>query len=121
MKDGIKKIISYNIKYHRQAAGMSQKELAEKVGVAKSAVSNWEAGQNSIDTERLFLVCEILGKSIYDMYAPPHATSPPEKEKTVKSDGLSEAQRKLIAFAQTVPEDKAELVLRVMRSILEDD
>ena len=45
-----------------------------------------------------------------------------EKEKpTVNDDGLSENQRKLIEFAKTVPEDKAEMILQVMRTIVEAD
>jgi hypothetical protein len=40
--------------------------------------------------------------------------------KDAEDDGLSESQRLLIQFAQLVPEDKADLALRVMKSILED-
>jgi hypothetical protein len=36
-------------------------------------------------------------------------------------DGLSENQKKLMQFAQTVPEDKAEMILKVIRSIVESD
>ena len=36
-------------------------------------------------------------------------------------DGLSENQKKLMQFAQTVPEDKAALILKVMQSIVESD
>ena len=35
-----------------------------------------------------------------------------------EDDGLSENQRLLMQFARTVPEDKADMVLRVMKSIL---
>ena len=42
-----------------------------------------------------------------------------KKEQTAYSD-LSEKRQALIDFALSVPEDKAALVLRVMKSILED-
>lgn len=45
-----------------------------------------------------------------------------EKEKpTVIDDGLTENQRKLMQFAKSVPDDKAEMILRVMKSIVEAD
>ena len=45
-----------------------------------------------------------------------------EKEKpTVQDDGLSEKRKALIEFARSVPEEKAEMILRVMKSILGDD
>lgn len=45
-----------------------------------------------------------------------------EKEsKSVEDDGLTESQKALIDFAKSVPEDKAEMILRVIKSILVDD
>ena len=45
-----------------------------------------------------------------------------EKEKpTVQDDGLTENQRKLMEFAKSVPDDKADMILRVMKSIVEGD
>lgn len=43
-----------------------------------------------------------------------------EKPTSQMADGLSENKQKLIDFAQSVPEDKVELILRVMQSIVED-
>lgn len=47
---------------------MTQKQLAEKLGVKNTAVSNWENGQNSIDTELLFRVCDVFGITINQIY-----------------------------------------------------
>ena len=45
-----------------------------------------------------------------------------EKEKPIAhGDELSENQRNLIEFAKSVPDDKAEMILRVIRSIVEAD
>lgn len=45
-----------------------------------------------------------------------------EKEKKpTDDDRLSENMQKLIDFAKSVPEDKVELVLRLLRTIVEDD
>lgn len=45
-----------------------------------------------------------------------------EKKSTAKNDdGLSDNMKKLIEFAKTVPDDKVELILKVMKSIVEAD
>lgn len=44
-----------------------------------------------------------------------------KKEKPTAEDGLSENIKALIDFAKTVPDDKAELVLKLMRTIVEDE
>lgn len=66
--DTIKKNISKNIAKYREAAGISQKELAGKLGVVPSRISNWETGANCPTIDILFEVCEILDVSINDIY-----------------------------------------------------
>jgi transcriptional regulator with XRE-family HTH domain len=44
-----------------------------------------------------------------------------KKEQPIEIDGLSENQRKLMEFAKSVPDDKADMILRVMKSIVEGD
>lgn len=66
--DTVKKNISKNIAKYREAAGMSQKELAKKLGVVPSRISNWETGANCPTIDILFEVCGILNVSINDIY-----------------------------------------------------
>ena len=66
--DTIKKNISKNIAKYREAAGISQKDLAGKLGVVPSRISNWETGANCPTIDILFEVCEILNVSINDIY-----------------------------------------------------
>jgi hypothetical protein len=42
-----------------------------------------------------------------------------KKEQPVMADELSEKRKALMQFARSVPEDKAEMILRVMKSILQ--
>ena len=60
--DTIKKNISKNISKYREAAGISQKDLAKKLGVVPSRISNWETGANcpTIDIFLINLVHHIL-------------------------------------------------------------
>lgn len=44
-----------------------------------------------------------------------------KKEQTTDYDGLSDQRQALIDFAMSVPDDKAEMILRVMKSIVESD
>lgn len=126
MNNNIKKAIAYNIRRTRREAGISQKELAAKLGVAPSAVSNWENGQNSIDTDRLFVMCEILGVTIHDMYLVPPGTSPPEEEEKEKTldinvEDLSPAKLQLIQAVQDLPDEQAASLLQLLEAFLAND
>lgn len=45
--------LARRIKIAREAAGLSQSQLGERVGVTKGAVSNWENGRDSPTTQNL--------------------------------------------------------------------
>jgi len=64
----IKQNISKNIVKYRELAGFSQKELAQKLDVTPSRVSNWEQGANCPTIDILFDVCKVLNVSINDIY-----------------------------------------------------
>lgn len=64
----IRKNISKNITKYREKAALSQKELANRLHVTPSRVSNWEQGANCPTIEILFDVCKVLGTSINEIY-----------------------------------------------------
>lgn len=66
--------IAKNIKRFREMNNLTQKQLAEKLNVKNSAVSNWESNANSPDIEKLFEMCEIFNVSINDMYGMQNST-----------------------------------------------
>lgn len=52
---------------YRKQAGLSQEELAEKIGVSRQAVSKWERSEASPDTDNLVMLAEIYGVSLDEM------------------------------------------------------
>ncbi len=61
------KNISEKLFQHRKAAGLSQEELAEKIGVSRQAVSKWERGESSPDTENLIAIARLYGISLDEL------------------------------------------------------
>jgi DNA-binding XRE family transcriptional regulator len=65
-EDAVYLIVGSAIRRHRQQAGISQPELAEKLGLNRSSISNIEAGRQRL---MLHTLCEIA-----DIFAVPVAT-----------------------------------------------
>lgn len=55
--------IGKRIKQYRELRGISQKELAERLGLSNSRVSNWEQGINRPDADILADICRELNVS----------------------------------------------------------
>lgn len=108
------------IKQARLQKGYTQEALAKMVGVQKSAVAKWENGRVSeIKRSNIGSLSEALG---IDPVLLVSDSNDANKEKpTVQYDGFSDKKRKLIEFAKSVPEDKADMILQVMKTIVESD
>lgn len=52
--------IADRIQYLRKNRGLSQEELADKVGVSRQAVSKWESGQSTPDIEKIIVMSELF-------------------------------------------------------------
>ena len=61
-------VLANNIAYYRRLNGMTQEELAERVGVSPQAVSKWEQRINAPDVALLPELSGILGISIDELF-----------------------------------------------------
>ena len=55
--------LSENIRRLRRAAGLSQEELAGRLGVSRQSVSLWEQGVTNPTVENIYAMAEVLGTS----------------------------------------------------------
>ena len=51
----------------RKQKGLSQEQLAEKLGLSRQAVSKWERAEASPDTDNLICLARIYGVSLDDL------------------------------------------------------
>ena len=58
--------IADRIQSLRKSKGISQEELADKIGVSRQAVSKWESEQSLPDMEKVILVRDCDGSRMYN-------------------------------------------------------
>jgi transcriptional regulator with XRE-family HTH domain len=56
--------LSVKIKKHRERLGLSQRELAEKMGVPQPTITRMESGESGINSTTLEKFCEVTGLEI---------------------------------------------------------
>lgn len=57
-----------NLKNMREAAGLTQKQASEKIGVGQSAVSMWETGDSSPRAEMLPIIAAAYNCQIGELF-----------------------------------------------------
>ncbi len=76
----VRTILTENLNELVRRKGIKSIELAEQLGVSKSAVSHWLAGDNSPNIELLAKICQIYGVKLSEMLNEKIETSYIEKE-----------------------------------------
>ena len=56
-----KKLVGRRVRHLREAADLSQDQLAEKLGLSKNHISSIECGKSLLTTKRLLALCDVLG------------------------------------------------------------
>ena len=77
--------IGSRIRMYRKERGLTQEQLADKINVTKSRVSNWEQGINRPDADILTDICRALNVSPSDLL-----------NVHLSSDDLTARERKVI-------------------------
>ena len=58
-------MISFNkLKIYRKKSGLTQEEVAEKLGVSRQAVAKWERGESQPDIESCIALADIFGTTL---------------------------------------------------------
>ena len=62
----------------RTRMGLSQEDLAEKLGVSRQSVSKWETGQSVPDLDKLIKLADLFGISVDELVREGERPQPPE-------------------------------------------
>ena len=69
MRDmGVQKALTNRIKSLRSEKGMSQQDLAEKMGVSRQTVSYYEVNSTSASVKNLIAIADALGCKVSDFF-----------------------------------------------------
>jgi transcriptional regulator with XRE-family HTH domain len=81
--------VGRNVRIWRMAKGMTQEQLANRVGVTFQQLQKYEVGGNRIPTGRLVKVSGILGIPISALFEGTNGAEPPRSLLALISDGRS--------------------------------
>ena len=107
--------IGKNISRIRRDLGMTQEELAKKMGYkSKSTINKIELGVNDIPQSKIVQFAQVLGTTPAELMG----WKEEDKSDSPTEADLSEGEKMLLDLFRLVPEDKQELVLQMIRVAL---
>ena len=97
--------------------GIKGGKMCTDIGMSKGILTDLKMGrQTGISAANAQKIASYFGVSVGYLLG-----EEDKKEQPTENDGLSEKRQMLMDFVMSVPEDKAEMLLRVMKSIVEAD
>lgn len=76
------KIISDRIFELIKERGMTQKEFAQKTGIAESTISDWKKKRTNPVSDKILIISEVLGVTPYDLLSGAEHTGSRSRENT---------------------------------------
>lgn len=107
----------------RKSKKLKQWEIADILDTDRSTITKWETGKSKPGHDMMITIADYFGVSTDYLYGKSEVREelPSNKKEPINIDGLSDNKKALITFAETVPEEKAAMILQVMKSIVEAD
>ena len=109
-----KNVFSRNLGRQMEVSKRTRQDISTALGVSYFTVTSWVNGSKYPRMDKVEKLAQYLGCTKSDLVEE-------KKEQPTEIDGLSEKRKALMQFAMSVPEDKAEMILQVMKTILEND
>ena len=101
-----RKVIGENIKAARKARGLSQRALAEKLGIAFQNLSVWENGKGAPSARYLMKLSEILQISLDKLTSPnaiPTSGILAPQEEAVSKSSMEKLESMLLEIKDEIP------------------
>ena len=99
--------------------GIKGGRMCTDLGISKSLMTDLKSGRKKgVNAETAHKLAEYFGVSVGYLLGEEEKDA--KKEQSTDFDGLPEKRKALMQFAMSVPEDKAEMILQVMKTILKN-
>ena len=105
--------------------GIKGGRMCTDLGISKSLMTDLKSGRKKgVNAETAHKLAEYFGVSVGYLLGAEEKEEKEEKdekkEQPTDFDGLPEKRKARMQFAMSVPEDKAEMILQVMKTILKN-
>jgi transcriptional regulator with XRE-family HTH domain len=114
--DPLDVMVGARIRIFRTDRGLSQSDLAEKIGVAFQQVQKYESGANRVGAGRLSRIATALGIAIGELFEPSQYKSPDSKS-PFQLLAERDALRVLKAFARTTDPRVRRAIAQLVESV----
>jgi len=120
-------LVGQHIKAYRLKSGLSQTELAEKLGITFQQIQKYEKGINRVGAGRLFEIARMLGIAIEDLFPKPDSTQAEMPDSAQRFSDITslvtsiETLRLVQSFARITDPKKRKRIVALIQEVAETE
>lgn len=121
MDGNIREILRKNLAKYINESDMTQKEIAERLGVSKGAITNYLQGSNSPNIEILAKLCQIFEVRMSDMLSEKSDITSSEKDFIRKYRQLTSHGKQVVDTVLDIEYNYSTQTVKVYKAAKSDD
>ncbi|MDT0682827.1 helix-turn-helix transcriptional regulator [Roseicyclus sp. F158] len=110
--------VGKRVRHRRWMIGMTQQQLAEKVGIKFQQIQKYETGMNRVSASRLFDIAQVLGTDVSFYFDGLEGASGPDGAKGTTPDVLADKEAMdLVRTYYAIPEAQRRRLFDLARAL----
>ncbi len=116
MKHPVDVHVGKRIRHRRWMVGMTQQQLAERVGIKFQQIQKYETGMNRVSASRLWDIASVLAVPINFFFEGLNADSAPAPQKALPGDIMADKEAlELVRSYYSIPENQRRRLFELAR------
>jgi len=120
----IREKIRASLEHYISTSGYSQKEIAEKLGVSKSSVTNWLKGKNAPDANLVMPICRLLNITVGQFYGEEQDIPATKQEKDAEmapldsSGAMDHQEQQIMRLVKQISLEQKDFLIALLRTVV---
>ncbi len=106
---GDKDVFSANLTYYIEKSQLTQKEVAKRIKVTESSITDWVTKRHYPRLDKIQLLAEVLGVQMTDLVEP----------RNTEEKITAEKEQELLDLFHKVPDEKKEFLLKMIQAAID--
>lgn len=106
---GNKDVFSTNLVYYIEKNNVTQREVAQRIGVTESSITDWITKRHYPRLDKIQLLAEYFGIQVTDLVEP-------MKTKSANESTLTDKDQLVLDLFHKVPDEKKEFLLKMIQA-----
>jgi transcriptional regulator with XRE-family HTH domain len=108
---GDKDVFSANLVHYIEKSHLTQKEVAKKIGVTESSITDWVTKRHYPRLDKIQLLAEVFGIKMTDLVEPPE----------LSKKSIGDKEQLVLDLFHKIPDGNKEIAIKMLQTLIDNE